>query len=97
MNQQRTKLLDVTQQCSELAEALERKDLELEGHLQHISVQEALLDQRDGLIKILKDKEEDHNNIIKLLRDNLEMRAQTDSDVSYKRHYFIEIRQKTVV
>lgn len=84
MNQQRTKLLEATQQCNELAEALERKDLELERHLQHISEQETLLDQRDGLVKLLKDKEKDQNNIIKLLRDNLEIRAQADTEVSDK-------------
>lgn len=84
MNQQRTKFLEATQQSSELAEALERKDLELEGHLQHITEQETLLDQRDALVKILKDKEEDQNNIIMLLRDNLEMRTQADTEVSYE-------------
>lgn len=84
MNEQRTKFLEATHQCSELAETLERKDLELEGHLQHIAEQESLLDQRDGLVKILKNKEEEHNNMIKLLRDNLEMRAQADTEVSYK-------------
>lgn len=84
MNEQRTKFLEATQHSSELAEALERKDLELEGHLQHIAQQEALLDQRNGLVKILKEKEENQNNMIKLLRDNLEMRAQADTEVNYK-------------
>lgn len=83
MNQQRTKLLEATLQSSKLANVLEMKDVELEGHIQHIAEQEAILDRRDDLVKLLKDKEVDQNNMIKLLKDNLEMRAQADTDVSY--------------
>lgn len=84
MNEQRTKLLEATQQCSALADALERKDLELEGQSQQIAEQEALLDQRGELVKNLKNREEEQNNMINLLRDNLEMRVQTDTEVSHK-------------
>lgn len=82
MNEQRTKLLEATQQSNALTEALEKKDVELKCHLQHIAEQEATLDQRAELIKVLQKREEEQHSMIKLLRDNLEMHVQTDADVS---------------
>lgn len=59
--------------------------MELERHIENIAEQEQIIEQRDGIIKMLSDKEEEHANIIKLLRNNLEMRTQADVDVcSYK-------------
>lgn len=75
--------MEATRQNGELAEALQKKDAELERHMDVISEQEQLLGQRNGLIKMLSGKEEEHTNIIKLLRNNLELRTQADMDVSF--------------
>lgn len=82
MNQQRAKLLEATRQNGELAEALQKKDMELERHLDTFGEQEQLLEQRNNVIKMLSEKDEEQTNIIKLLRTNLEMRNQADIDVS---------------
>lgn len=82
MNQQRSKLLEATRQNGELAEALQKKDMELERHLDTFGEQEQLLEQRNNVIKMLSEKDEEQTNIIKLLRTNLEMRNQADIDVS---------------
>ncbi|KAH9640647.1 hypothetical protein HF086_000591 [Spodoptera exigua] len=82
VNQQRAKLLEVTRQNEELSEALQKKDMELERHLDTFSEQEQLLDQRNAVIKMLSEKDEEQTNIIKLLRTNLEMRNQADIDLN---------------
>lgn len=61
---------------------LQKKEMDLEQHREHLSEQENLLEQRDRVIKMLSEKEEEQANIIKLLRNNLEMRAQADSNVT---------------
>lgn len=75
-------MLEATRQNGELAEALQKKDMELERHIENLTEQERLLEQREGVIKMLSEKDEEQNNIIKLLRNNLEMRTQADMDVS---------------
>ncbi|XP_047023711.1 cilia- and flagella-associated protein 58-like [Helicoverpa zea] len=82
VNQQRAKLLEATRQNGELAEALQKKDMELERHLDSFAEQEQLLEQRNGVIKMLSGKDEEQTNIIKLLRTNLEMRTQADMDLN---------------
>ncbi|CAH0628987.1 unnamed protein product [Chrysodeixis includens] len=82
VNQQRAKLLEATRQNGELAEALQKKDVELDQHLENLAEQERLLEQREGVIKMLSEKDEEQNNIIKLLRNNLEMRTQADMDLN---------------
>lgn len=82
VNQQRAKLLEATRQNGELAEALQKKDMELERHIESLTEQEQILEQRNGVIKMLSEKDEEQTNIIKLLRTNLEMRTQADMDVS---------------
>ncbi|KAJ8726906.1 hypothetical protein PYW08_015303 [Mythimna loreyi] len=82
VNQQRAKLLEATRQNGELAETIQNKDAELERHLDTIAEQEQLLTQRNGVIKKLTGKDEEHTNIIKLLRNNLEMRNQADMDLN---------------
>ncbi|XP_026746828.1 COP1-interactive protein 1-like isoform X2 [Trichoplusia ni] len=82
VNQQRAKLLEATRQNGELAEALQKKDMELERHIENLTEQERLLEQREGVIKMLSEKDEEQNNIIKLLRNNLEMRTQADMDLN---------------
>lgn len=74
--------METTRQNGELAEALQKKDLELERHIENIAEQDNTIEQRDAIIKMLSDKEEEHTNIIKLLRNNLEMRSQADDEVS---------------
>lgn len=74
--------METTRQNGELAEALQKKDLELERHIENIAEQDHTIEQRDAIIKMLSDKEEEHTNIIKLLRNNLEMRSQADDEVS---------------
>lgn len=49
----------------------------LETHVHH-------LEQKDDVIKMLSEKEEEHTNIIKLLRNNMEIRANVENDVSYE-------------
>ncbi|KAJ0179249.1 hypothetical protein K1T71_004961 [Dendrolimus kikuchii] len=82
INKQRAKLLETTRHNGELAEALQRKDLEIEQHLENLAEQESTLEQREGIIRMLTEKEEEQTNIIKLLRNNLEIRAQADSDLN---------------
>lgn len=82
VNQQRAKLLEATRQNGELAEALQKKDMELERHLDTFGEQEQLLEQRNNVIKMLSEKDEEQTNIIKLLRTNLEMRNQADIDLN---------------
>ncbi|KAJ8724931.1 hypothetical protein PYW07_015889 [Mythimna separata] len=82
VNQQRAKLQEADKQNRELTEALQKKDAELERHMDTITEQEHLLSQRNGVIKMLSGKDEEHNNIIKLLRNNLEMRNQADLDLN---------------
>ncbi|XP_075972398.1 uncharacterized protein LOC142974127 [Anticarsia gemmatalis] len=86
VNQQRAKLLEATKQNGELAQALQKKDSELEQQLENQAEQEQILEQkvreRDAVIKMLSEKEEEQTNIIKLLRNNLEMRTQADADLS---------------
>uniref|UniRef100_A0A2A4JGC0 Uncharacterized protein n=1 Tax=Heliothis virescens TaxID=7102 RepID=A0A2A4JGC0_HELVI len=82
VNQQRAKLLEATRQNGELAEALQKKDMELERHLDSFAEQEQLLEERNGVIKMLSGKDEEQTNIIKLLRTNLEMRNQADMDLN---------------
>ncbi|XP_028177176.1 myosin-11-like isoform X1 [Ostrinia furnacalis] len=82
INQQRAKLLETTRQNGELAEALQKKDMELERHIETVAEQEHIIEQRDGIIKMLSEKEEEHTNIIKLLRNNLEIRTQADMDLN---------------
>ncbi|KAM3968304.1 uncharacterized protein ACR2FA_007664 [Aphomia sociella] len=82
INQQRNKLLEATRQNGDLAEALQKKDLELERQSENITEQEQLLEERDGIIKILSKKYEEQTSNIKLLRNNLEMRAQADIDLN---------------
>ncbi|XP_049865177.1 coiled-coil domain-containing protein 18-like isoform X2 [Pectinophora gossypiella] len=82
LNQQRTKLAEATRQNSELADALAKKEVEIESQLEHLAEQEGLLEQREGVIKMYTEKEEEQSNIIKLLRTNLEIRTQADADLS---------------
>ncbi|XP_022829422.1 myosin heavy chain, striated muscle-like [Spodoptera litura] len=82
VNQQRAKLLEATRQNGELAEALQKKDMELERHLDTFGEHEQILEQRNGVIKMLSEKDEEQTNIIKLLRTNLEMRNQADIDLN---------------
>ncbi|XP_037297160.1 cingulin-like protein 1 isoform X2 [Manduca sexta] len=82
INQQRAKLLEATRQNGELAEALQKKDIELDNHIEKINDLGQCLEQRDGVIKMISGKEEEQANIIKLLRNNLEMRAQADTDLT---------------
>lgn len=73
---------EATRKNAEFAEALQKKDVELGGHLDTLKEQEQLLAQRNSVINMLTEKDEEHTNIIKLLRNNLEMRNQADMDVS---------------
>ncbi|CAB3225010.1 unnamed protein product [Arctia plantaginis] len=82
INQQRANLLETTRQNGELAQALQKKDEELDRHLERLAEQEHIMKQKDGCIKLLSDKEEEQTKIIKLLRTNLEMRTQADVDLS---------------
>lgn len=87
-------MLETTRQNGNLAEALKKKDLELENHLEHLAEQENALEEREDLIKMLSDKEVEQANIIKLLRNNLEIRTQADSDVRrFVLLYFIRLSQ----
>lgn len=82
INKQRANLLETTRQNGELAQALQKKDEELDRHLERLAEQEHIMKQKDGCIQLLSDKEEEQTKIIKLLRNNLEMRTQADVDVS---------------
>ncbi|CAG9791881.1 unnamed protein product [Diatraea saccharalis] len=82
VKQQRANLIEATRQNGELAEALQKKDIELEQCVETISEQEHIVEQRDEIIKMLSQKEEEHTNIIKLLRNNLEMRTQAEVDLN---------------
>ncbi|XP_052751537.1 LOW QUALITY PROTEIN: myosin heavy chain, striated muscle-like [Galleria mellonella] len=82
INQQRNKLLEVTRQNGELVEALQNKDTELERQLENLTEHEQLLYDRDNVIKMLSKKDDEQTNIIKLLRNNLEMRVQADTDLN---------------
>jgi hypothetical protein len=74
---------------------LQKKDVELEQHVETISEQEHVVEQRDDIIKILSKKEEEHANIIKLLRNNLEMRTQADIDVRHSKLFFYKLSFRT--
>lgn len=73
----------MTQQKDELAEALQRKDLEIEEHLKNLTEQEIALEQRDDIIRILTEKEGEQMNIIKEMRRHLEIRTQAEAEVSF--------------
>lgn len=87
--------METTRQNGELAEAIQKKDLELEQQIESLAEQEHIIQQRDGIIKMLSEKEEEHTNIIKLLRNNLEMRTQADIDVCFH-FYFVIFKTLTI-
>lgn len=87
--------METTRQNGELAEAIQKKDLELEQQNESLAEQEHIIQQRDGIIKMLSEKEEEHTNIIKLLRNNLEMRTQADIDVCFH-FYFVIFKPLTI-
>lgn len=82
VNHQRAQLLEATRQNGELAEALQKKEEELEQLSAGLGEQENGIEQREGVIKILSEKEEEQSNIIKILRNNIELRSHTDNNVS---------------
>ncbi|XP_072941659.1 uncharacterized protein [Epargyreus clarus] len=82
VNNQNTKLEEITQQNSEMAEELEKKNSEIEHNLNTIKEQEKILKEKKDLIKILTDKEEEHANIIKLLKNHIETKAHMDSEMN---------------
>lgn len=74
---------------------MQKKDKQLEQYNEILSEHERLLLDREAVIKMLSGKEEEQSNIIKILRNNLEMRSQADGDVSirtlFERLYFLKL------
>lgn len=87
VNHQRAQLLEATRQNGELAELLQKKEEELEQFSATLAEQDRCIEQREGEIKILSEKEEEQSNIIKILRNNLALRSDSDSNVSYTTTY----------
>lgn len=75
------KLEEITHRNTEMAEALHKKEIELEHNFNTMKEQDNILKENKDLIKILNDKEEEQANIIKLLKNHIETRAHMDSEV----------------
>lgn len=73
----------ITRENHELAQTLQKRKIELELLMEKDVRHEHEIKQRDDIIKILSQKEEEQANIIKLLRNNFENRSKIDSDVKY--------------
>ncbi|XP_038213333.1 golgin subfamily A member 6-like protein 1 isoform X2 [Zerene cesonia] len=82
LNLQKNKVQEITRHNNELAETLQRRNIDLEVHMETIGRQEHALQQNNEIIKVLSQKEEEQANIIKLLRNNLEIRSQKDSELN---------------
>ncbi|CAG4940438.1 unnamed protein product [Colias eurytheme] len=82
LNLHKNKVQEMTRKNNELAETLQRRNIDLEVHLETIARQEHALKQNEEIIKVLSQKEEEQANIIKLLRNNLEIRSQKDSELN---------------
>lgn len=88
LNQQKDKVQVITRENIELAQTLEKRNIDLELHIEKEAKQEYDIKQRDDVIKVLSQKEEEQANIIKLLRNNLENRSVVDSNVNFFFYFF---------
>ncbi|VVD03432.1 unnamed protein product, partial [Leptidea sinapis] len=72
VNEQSSKIYDITQQNEELVMSIKEKDTELQNKQKELSSYENDVQRRDNLIQILTKKEEEQANIIKLLKNKLD-------------------------
>ncbi|CAK1551694.1 unnamed protein product [Leptosia nina] len=82
LNKQKDKLESITRENHELAQTLQKRDVDVELLMEKELQLESDIKQRDDLIKVLSQKKEEQGNIIKLLTNNLENRSRVDSDLS---------------
>ncbi|XP_045526551.1 repetitive organellar protein-like isoform X5 [Pieris brassicae] len=82
LNEQKHKMEIITRENHELAQTLQKRKIDLELLMEKDVSHEHEIKQRDDIIKVLSQKEEEQANIIKLLRNNFEHRSKIDSDLS---------------
>ncbi|XP_047523025.1 myosin-13-like isoform X1 [Pieris napi] len=82
LNEQKHKMEVITRENHELAQTLQKRKIDLELLMEKNVNHEHEIKQRDDIIKVLSQKEEEQANIIKLLRNNFEHRSKIDSDLS---------------
>lgn len=83
INEQRSKLQEVTTNNKELLEELRAKNFYIEQQTENFQAHMQNVEQKDDIIKMLSEKEEEHTKIIKLLRNNMEIRSNVENDVSF--------------
>ncbi|XP_053599579.1 CAP-Gly domain-containing linker protein 1-like isoform X2 [Plodia interpunctella] len=84
VSQQKEKLMEATRQHEELIELLQSKDMDLERQTADLALKESQLEKKNDIIQMLSGKDDEQANIIKLLRNSLEMRSQADSEFQQK-------------